>query len=193
MTKKKQKGFLSSISLDFKKTILGSILLNALFLLFGLIMYLNTTSFEKAAGIILGIYFILRGVYSLYEFFNKNSLFTFRIYMGIFAIILGFLTIAKPLALFQAVTFGFGLYLGVLGIVKVLEAIKLKKINFDGWLITLVTGALVALFGILMATGKINIDVVKLSAIFIMLSSILEIANLFMIMNKTKEIEKLLK
>ena len=53
------KNIIEKIKMNFNKILIGSIILNGLFLLFGVIIYLNPVITLELTGIILGIYFLL--------------------------------------------------------------------------------------------------------------------------------------
>ena len=78
---------------------------------------------------------------------------------------------------------------------KLLESFNFKKYGYDGWLIMLVTSFLLLIFGVFIAVNPLeaSMDIIQVMAIFIILSSILEICNLIMIYSKTKDILKLFK
>ena len=81
MAKKKEKTLLDKIRLNFNKLLLGSIILNVLFLLFGIVIYLNSRITIELTGIILGIYLMLFGIFAIYEFLirDNNPLFSLNI------------------------------------------------------------------------------------------------------------------
>ena len=66
MAKKKEKTILDKIKLNFSKLLLASIILNVLFLIFGIIIYLNPVITLELTGIILGIYLIIFGLFAIY-------------------------------------------------------------------------------------------------------------------------------
>ena len=78
----KEKCFLEKITFDFGKIILGSIVLEGLFLLIGVIMYSKPLMVANVTGIIMGIYLFLYGVFEIYEFLirKSNPLFKFNIF-----------------------------------------------------------------------------------------------------------------
>lgn len=55
---KKEKTFLDMVRSDFGKIILGSLILNVLFLVFGIIIFMNAQMTIEAVGVVTGIYFI---------------------------------------------------------------------------------------------------------------------------------------
>lgn len=194
--KKKEKTLLDRISLDFGKILLGGIILNILFLLFGIIIYLNPLVAANTVGIIIGIYFIIFGAFSIYEFFMRRlvPIFNFKVIVGMLFIILGFLVILNPFHLIKILTFTLGLYLCFQAIFKGIEAINLKKYKYDGWLLQLVISILLLIFGIFITINPMaSMDIIEATAIFIILSSILEISNMVLLYSKAKEIIKLFK
>ena len=196
MVKKKVKTLTDKIKLDFKKMLLGSILLNALFLIFGIIIYLNPIITLELTGIILGIYFILFGIYAIYEFIirDNNTLFSLNILWGPLAIIVGFLAIINPFDMTKILTFTLGIYLVITSLIKIIDAIKLKKYKYDGWSLILAIGIILLIFGIFMISNPMaSMDLVEATGIFIILASVLEICSSIMLYTKAKEVLALFK
>ncbi len=196
LKKKKEKTFLDKIKGDFKKIMLGSIILNILFLIFGIIIYMHPMYTLKLVGIILGIYFIFFGLLNIYKYLTRqyNPIFNYNIFLGILIIILGIFTMTNPFKLFKILTLALGIYLIVVGILKLYETIKLKKYGFDGWLLLLVEAILELLLGIYVAINPTSsMDIVEMTGIFIILGSILELVDTVLCYSKAKDIEKLFK
>ena len=196
MKNKKEKTLLEKISFSFDKIMLGNIILTALFLLFGVIIYIKPYIALTTVGVIIGIYFILFGLYNIYEFLmrKESPIFSLRIFLGILAVILGIFTIIDPFKIIKLITFALGIYLILTSIFKIIDAIKLKKYGFDGWLILLVVSILLLIFGIFIGINPMaSVDIVEATGIFIILSSILEICDLLILYTKAKNITKLLK
>ena len=121
------------------------------------------------------------------------SLFSLNLILGILAIIIGLFTIFNPLKIVKIITLGLGLYLSVRAIFKAIEALKLKKYGFDGWLLIIVISILLLILGIVMIINPMAaMDIVEVSGLFIIFSSILELCNLVMVYSKAKEIKKLI-
>lgn len=193
---KKEKSFLEQLNLDFKKMILGSVGLNILFLIFGIIIFMNVRITIGVVGTIVGIYFIVYGLFAILEFFMRDKLYIFKykILVGILAIILGFFIMFNPFNFAKVITLTLGLYLIGISIGKLLETFDLRKRGYDGWLIMLVTSFILLIFGVFIAVNPMaSMDLVQAMAIFIILSSILEICNLMMIYSRANEVAKLFK
>lgn len=196
MSKKSVGTLINQLKGDFKNVILGNIILQILFLIFGVIIYMNPLIAAKTVGIIIGIYFFVFGIFGIGEFFlRKNApIFGYKIFNGILTIIIGILIMLNPFKIIKILTFALGIYLIIVSIFKVLEAFKLKKYGYDGWLVVLITSIILAIFGVFVAINPLaSMDIIEVTGIFIILSSILEICNLFMIYSRAKEIGKLFK
>lgn len=188
---------LEKITFSFDKIILGGIFLNVFFLIIGIIFYSHPLLSLKTGAVVTGLCFILFGIYGIYEFFMRrlSPLFASKILVGILSIILGvFIVFYDPLKFIKLLTFSLGLYLIGLAVSKVINAIMLKNYEYDGWVITLVISILLFIFGVLMVINPMaSMEIVEVTGIFIILSSILEICNLLMIFSRAKDIRELFK
>ncbi len=196
MAKKKEKTILDRIKIGFNKMLIGSIILNVLFLLFGIIIYLNPTITLELTGILLGIYFIIFGVYAIFEFIARenNPLFSLNILWGILAIIAGLFVMINPFKIIKILTFALGIYLIIVSISKIIDSFKLKKYKYDGWSLILVIAIILLIFGIfIMINPMASMDLVEATGIFIILASILEICNAIMLYTKAKDILEIFK
>lgn len=192
--KKKEKTIAHKLHMDFKKLLLGSILLNILFLIFGIIIYMNPYIAASTAVIITGIYFLIFGVFAILEFLSRkmSPIFQYKVFSGVLVIIIGIFMMVNPFKIAKILTFALGIYLIVVSLVKVVEAFKLKKYGYDGWILMLVTAILILIFGVFITINPMAaLDIVKATGIFIILSSLLEVCNLVMVYGKAKEIVKL--
>ena len=193
---KKEKTFLEKLKGDFGKLILGSIILNILFLIFGIIIFMNVNLTIEVVGVIIGIYFVGFGLFDIFEYLSKNiaPIFKYKIFGAVVSILLGLFIIFNPFKIVKIITFTLGIYLVVISILKLLTTFNLKKYGYDGWLVMLVTSFVLLIFGVFIAVNPMAaMDLVQVAAIFIILSSILEICNLIMIYSKAKDIVKLFK
>lgn len=193
---KREKTFLEKLKGDFGKLILGSIILNILFLIFGIIIFMNVNLTIEVVGVIIGIYFVVFGLFDIFEYLSKNiaPIFKYKIFGAVVSILLGLFIIFNPFKIVKIITFTLGIYLVVISILKLFTTFNLKKYGYDGWLVMLVTSFVLLIFGVFIAVNPMAaMDLVQVAAIFIILSSILEICNLIMIYSKAKDIVKLFK
>ena len=196
MAKKKEKTLLDKMKLNFNKILIGSIILNVLFLLFGVIIYLNSRITIELTGIILGIYLMIFGVYAIYEFIIRdgNPLFRLNIFWGVLSIITGLFVIINPFEFVKILTFTLGIYLLIISIRKIIDAFKLKKYEYDGWALMLAIAIILLIFGIFIIINPMaSMDLVEATGIFIILASILEICNSIQLYTKANEVLNLFK
>lgn len=196
MAKKKEKTLLDKMKLNFNKILIGSIILNVLFLLFGVIIYLNSRITIELTGIILGIYLMIFGVYAIYEFIIRdgNPLFRLNIFWGVLSIIAGLFVIINPFEFVKILTFTLGIYLLIISVRKIIDAFKLKKYEYDGWALMLAIAIILLIFGIFIIINPMaSMDLVEATGIFIILASILEICNSIQLYTKANEVLDLFK
>ena len=196
MAKKKEKTLLDKMKLNFNKILIGSIILNVLFLLFGVIIYLNSRITIELTGIILGIYLMIFGVYAIYEFIIRdgNPLFRLNIFWGVLSIIAGLFVIINPFEFVKILTFTLGIYLLIISIRKIIDAFKLKKYEYDGWALMLAIAIILLIFGIFIIINPMaSMDLAEATGIFIILASILEICNSIQLYTKANEVLNLFK
>lgn len=197
MAKKKEKTLFEKIKIGFNKMLIGSIILNILFLLFGIIVYSNPRVSLELLGIFLGVCFIIFGLYAIFEFIarDNNPLYGLNILWGILAIIVGLLAIINPFGISTILTFTLGIYLIIISISKIIDAFKLRKYKYDGWALILVISIILLIFGIFIIINPIisAMEITEVTGIFIILASILEICNSIMLYSKAKDVLELFK
>ena len=178
MAKKKEKTLLDKMKLNFNKILIGSIILNVLFLLFGVIIYLNSRITIELTGIIR----------------DGNPLFRLNIFWGVLSIIAGLFVIINPFEFVKILTFTLGIYLLIISIRKIIDAFKLKKYEYDGWALMLAIAIILLIFGIFIIINPMaSMDLVEATGIFIILASILEICNSIQLYTKANEVLNLFK
>lgn len=196
MAKKKEKGI--NLKLDFSKLLLGSIILIGLFMLYGIIVYLNPLLSLTGTRVTLGVFMIIFGLYAIYEFFvkEKNSFYNFHIIWGILAILAGLLVATNIFNINKIFTFSLGIYLVIIALDHLINALKLRKLRYDGWALMLGIGIVELIFGAFNILGPIldltKMDDVKLASIFVILICILELSNYIVLYTQSSDVLKLL-
>ena len=191
MAKKNEKKGLEQTKLDFR----GSIIVNILFLLYGLITYLNPLIDLTLMRVMLGSCFIILGAYAIFEYIKRrpNPLLNLNIVWGILAILTGLFAIINPFNINKIFTFTLGIYLIIIALARILNAIKLKKLSYDGWSLILTIGIILLIFGVFIMINPARMEDVETASIFAILASILEICNYILLYTKKDEIQKMLK
>jgi len=134
---------------------------------------MNVNLTIEVVGVIIGIYFVVFGLFDIFEYLSKNiaPIFKYKIFGAVVSILLGLFIIFNPFKIVKIITFTLGIYLVVISILKLLTTFNLKKYGYDGWLVMLVTSFVLLIFGVFIAVNPMAaMDLVQVAAIFIILS-----------------------
>lgn len=183
--------FKNSIENMYKRMITYSILTSILTVVAGVVLLLVPELTNKVVGIIAGIIFLLEGINSIYKYFHREGakLYNLSLVFGVLYAVLGVVIIIYPFTVVEFVTVCLGLYMIINGASKVNYALWLKRGNEDSWLITLATGILVAIVGILVIFNPFaSLTLTKLAGAFLIITGILDFMNTILFKNRSKEI-----
>ena len=103
-------------------------------------------------GYIAGLIFIYTGILAIYKFIKRDGakLYSLNIIFGILSVILGVVIIFVPTSVISYINIIFGIFLIILGGNKVTYGIWFKIGDDASWSITLVSGIMLILFGVLL-------------------------------------------
>ena len=178
--------FKNSIENMYKRMIIYSILTSILTVAAGVVLLLVPELTNKVVGIIAGVIFLIEGINSIYKYFHREGakLYNLNLVFGVLYSILGVVIIIYP---FTVVCLG--LYMIINGASKVNYALWLKRGNEDSWLITLATGILVAIVGVLVIFNPFaSLTLTKLAGAFLIITGILDFMDTILFKNRSKEI-----
>ena len=181
--------FKNSIENMYKRMITYSILTSILTVVAGVVLLLVPELTNKVVGIIAGIIFLLEGINSIYKYFHREGakLYNLSLVFGVLYAVLG--VVIYPFTVVEFVTVCLGLYMIINGASKVNYALWLKRGNEDSWLITLATGILVAIVGILVIFNPFaSLTLTKLAGAFLIITGILDFMDTILFKNRSKEI-----
>lgn len=154
------------------------------------IMFLPTLT-NKVIGIVIGILFLISGLNSVYKYFHRDGakLYSLNLIFGILYSLLGVVLIIYPFTVVEFITVCLGIYMIINGVSKTNYALWLKRGNEDAWLITLATGILVAIIGLLVIFNPFaSLTITKLVGVFLIITGILDIMDIVLFKNRSKEI-----
>ena len=158
----------------------------------GILLLFLTNLTTKVIGIVTGLCCIGSGISSVYNYLKRDGakLFSLSIFFGIGYIALGALLIIYPYSAMSFVTISLGIYLLLKGLLKINYGLWFKKGNEDCWLITLVTGILTGVIGILLMFNpfKAGFTINQIVGAFLIIAGVLDFQNTFMFKKRTKEI-----
>ena len=184
-------GFKNSIENMYKRMIIYSLLTALLTIIMGIVLLLLPNATNKVVGIIVGIIFLIEGINSVYKYFHREGakLYNLNLIFGVLYALLGVVIILYPFTVVEFVTVCLGIYMIINGASKVNYALWLKRGNEESWLITLATGILIAIVGILVIFNPFaSLTLNKLAGAFLIITGILDFMDTILFRNRSKEI-----
>lgn len=184
-------GFKNSIENMYKRMIIYSLLTALLTIIMGIVLLLLPNATNKVVGIIVGIIFLIEGINSVYKYFHREGakLYNLNLTFGVLYALLGVVIILYPFTVVEFVTVCLGIYMIINGASKVNYALWLKRGNEESWLITLATGILIAIVGILVIFNPFaSLTLTKLAGAFLIITGILDFMDTILFRNRSKEI-----
>lgn len=185
------KGFKNSVENMYKKMIAYSIATSVITIATGIFLLLYPKLSDKILGIIVGIIFLIEGINSIYKYFHREGakLYNLNLVFGVIYSVLGVVIILVPSTVVGFIAVCLGLYMIVNGASKVNYALWLKRGEEDSWLVTLATGILVAIVGILVIFNPfVTLTLTKLAGAFLIITGILDLTDTILFKNRSKEI-----
>ncbi len=185
------KGFKNSIENIYNRMMLYSIIAAVATVVVGFVLLFLPNASNKAVGIITGIIFLIAGVNSIYKYFHRDGakLYSLNLMFGILYVILGTVIIIYPYTVVEFVTVCLGIYMIINGASKINYGIWLKKGNEKSWLITLVSGILLIIIGILVIFNPfVSLTLTKLCGAFLIITGILDFTDTILFKTRSKEI-----
>ena len=184
-------GLKNSIENMYKRMIWYSIGTALITVITGIILLLVPELSGKVLGMIVGIIFLIEGINSIYKYFHREGakLYNLNLVFGVIYAVLGVVIILVPSSVVEFITICLGIYMIVNVASKVNYALWLKRGNEDSWLITLATGILVAIVGILVIFNPFaSLTLTKLAGAFLIITGILDFMDTILFKNRSKEI-----
>lgn len=184
-------GLRNSIENMYKRMIWYSIGTALITIITGIVLLLVPELSGKVLGIIVGIIFLIEGINSIYKYFHREGakLYNLNLVFGVTYAVLGVVIILVPSSVVEFITVCLGIYMIVNGASKVNYALWLKRGNEDSWLITLATGILVAIVGVLVIFNPFaSLTLTKLAGAFLIITGILDFMDTILFKNRSKEI-----
>lgn len=163
--------------LEKKNSSSSNELTNTLILgLVGLILLLIPDTLNKLLGIVVGLGFLILGIYSIYQYLQQK-LFTSNMISGILYSILGLIVLLYPGSVIRAVAIGIGFALIVIGLSKLRQALILKNLNTK-WIGTLVVSILILILGFLLVFNPFSgVAITKLAGAFLLIVAIFNVVD----------------
>lgn len=160
-----------------KKTGMSSLITSIIFAILGIILIMKPTETVKVIAVILGIMFILIGLYKIMNYIRnkgKYDFYNYDIAYGIIAIILGIVTVYYSNQIGTFFRILIGLWIIYSAIIRANLSFKLKNIASNVWIYSLIIALLMVSCGIFIICNSGAI--IMTLGIVVLVYSILDIA-----------------
>ena len=173
----------------------SSIVASVVNIIIGVLVFIFSEQIGTLIGYIAGLIFIYTGILAIYKFIKRDGakLYSLNIIFGILSVILGVVIIFVPTSVISYINIIFGIFLIILGGNKVTYGIWFKIGDDASWSITLVSGIMLILFGVLLIANPFEsfLTATKLVGIFLILYNVLDITTSIMLRKRSDEIVKI--
>ena len=174
-----------------KKTGLSSLLISIIFAILGIVLIKNPDETVKFISYILGITFMMVGLYKIIIYLRNKNKFDFYNYdmtFGIIAIILGVVTIVYSKQIGALFRILIGLWIVYSSIIRIDLAYKLKLANLNVWIYSFILAIAMLLCGmfIIFNSGVIIMTI----GIVILVYSVLDIAENLIFLKNVSNLSK---
>lgn len=186
------KGFKNSVENVFNRIVIYNLIVAVLTIIVGIALLFLPQLSNKLVGAIIGIIFLIEGINSIYKYFNRDGakLYSFNLIFGILYAILGVIIILYPFKVVEFITVFLGLSIIINGASKINYGVWLKKGNEESWLLTLVTGILLLIIGLLVIfyPFQATLTITKLTGAFLIITGALDFMDTILFRQRRKEI-----
>lgn len=173
----------------FKKSGWFSIIESVILAILGVILVCRPEESVKAISYILGSIFVLVGIYKIINYISANgkyNLYNYDLVNGLIAIIIGIITIVYSNTISSIFRIIIGVWIIYSSIIRISLATKLKGLNINIWLHSLILAILMFICGlyIMINSGAVIMTI----GIAIIVYSVIDIIEDIIFMKNVKEI-----
>lgn len=169
-----------------------SILSSIIFILFGLLLFINPDGVITSISLIIGLILLIIGIVELVCYFKDRINYQNILMLSLFFIATGIILISNPNIIATIIPIFIGVCMLALGIQKIDIAMLIK--GSDRWVYILITGIITLLCGILLIVNPIKgaFIATKMIGLIIMIYSVLDIIDCLVLKKNVKEINKII-
>lgn len=181
---------------ELKRMWTSSILSACGFIVLGLFLLFKPETTISMISYVLGTIILLLGAFAFIRYFQNREIggmFNFNLVYGIICIVAGLVLVFNPTALASLIPFILGIFIVVNSALKVQYAIELKQYNNKMWMTTLILSFITLVFGVVLIFNPFEGAVVltQVIGIFVILYSVLDVIECYIIKKNLKGIQKL--
>lgn len=170
-------------------------IVSILYILFGLVMLIWPKSFSVAICYAFGIITIIYGIVHLINYFVKDNmaaLFRYDLVIGVIGVILGIFVLIRPVFILSILPFVLGIFLLFSSIMKLQNAVDLKRMEYEKWWIVLVFVLCSTILGIILIINPLKSQMVMVMFIgaSLIIDGVMNLWSMFYIIKKVKQLQK---
>ena len=172
-----------------KKTGVTSLVTSIIFAILGIILIANPEGTIKFIAIILGVIFGLVGLYKIVNYIENKGKYDFYnndIAYGVIAIVLGIVTICYSTQIGAIFRIIIGLWIVYSAILRINLSIKLKTIDSNVWIYSLIIALIMAFCGIFIICNSGAVIVTL--GIVVVIYSVLDVIESIMFLNNVSKL-----
>lgn len=173
----------------FKKTGWISIIESVIFAILGLILIWFPVATLKVISCILGAIFIVIGIFKAINYFlskGKYDFYNYDLIFGLMAIVIGIITIAYSDTISAIFRIIIGIWIVYSSLIRINTSFKLKAMNLDAWVYSLVLAIVMFICGLYIAMNSGS--VITTIGIVILIYSIIDIIENVIFMKNVKDV-----
>ena len=181
---------------SFNQIMNVSLLSSFIFIIFGIFLFCKPDLANKTIGIFLGIIILLMSISSLIKYiFNKKTykIFRWEFVFALLAFLLGIFIIFNPLSVTAFLTIGLGIWFLISGLLKLQNALVLRKFKENYFLLAIVISLVNILFGIILIFDpfKSTLKITEIIGLFIVAYGFLSMVEISLFKRNVKTITKI--
>lgn len=190
----KKKSSKKNIVKKFNSVLHVGLFTNVLILILGVLCLFKPAFLSEVIGIITGIIIIIYASSMIYSYLSRNGakLYSLNLIFGILLAILGIVLVVYPYTFITFVSNCIAVFLIIVSAIKLNYAFWLMKAKEETWIIRLVTGLLLLVFGIIMLTTSFGaLEILQVIGVFLSIVSVFNIMDVLLFKKRSNEIIKI--
>lgn len=176
---------------DIKKMYISSLMVSLMIAVVGIVLYVLTDIPDRMIGMSVGLASVVTSFVVAYKYFKRDGarLYKYNLIFGILFLILGIIVMLDVIKVSSFITICLGLYLILLGGLKLSYGIWFKVGNDSSWFITCVIGIMLLIFGIMLIINPFeSLTLSQTVGLFLLIASVLDMTDTFMLLKRADKV-----
>ncbi|MDD6879276.1 MAG: DUF308 domain-containing protein [bacterium] len=178
----------------FKKVYTASFISSMMFLIFGILLIIQTESVIKTISLFIGTILLVIGIFPIVNYFRNrmhNLLSNAGLLYGIFSVVAGIIIIINSNLLATIIPVLTGVWMIVNSVNKIQLSMQLRDNNIGSWIISFIFAIIILICGSFLIINPLRVafSISKMVGIIITIYALLDILDTIYIKIKSKEIK----